>query len=39
MSTGVTPQRENYHTWYTDVGTKADLADHGPVKGTMVVKP
>jgi prolyl-tRNA synthetase len=39
MSKSVTPQSENYNTWYTDVVTKADLADYGPVKGTMVVKP
>ena len=39
MSKGLTPQSENYNTWYTDVVTKADLADYGPVKGTMVVKP
>ena len=39
MSKGVTPQSKNYNTWYTDVVTKADLADYGPVKGTMVVKP
>lgn len=25
--------------WYTDVITKADLCDYGPVKGTMVIKP
>ena len=25
--------------WYTDVVTKAGLADYGPVKGTMVIKP
>lgn len=25
--------------WYTDVVLKADLADYGPVKGTMVIKP
>jgi prolyl-tRNA synthetase len=39
MSKSVTPQSENYNTWYTDVVMKADLADYGPVKGTMVVKP
>ena len=39
MSKSITPQSENYNTWYTDVVTKADLADYGPVKGTMVVKP
>ena len=26
-------------SWYTEVVTKADLADYGPVKGTMVIKP
>ena len=25
--------------WYTDVVTRAELADYGPVKGTMVIKP
>ena len=25
--------------WYTDVVTNAGLADYGPVKGTMVIKP
>ena len=25
--------------WYTDVVTKTGLADYGPVKGTMVIKP
>ena len=39
MSKSVTPQSENYNTWYTYVVMKADLADYGPVKGTMVVKP
>ncbi len=39
MSKGVTPQSESYSAWYTDVVTKASLADYGPVKGTMVIKP
>ena len=39
MSKGVTPQSKDYSAWYTDVVTKADLADYGPVKGTMVIKP
>jgi len=25
--------------WYTDVIQKAQLADYGPVKGTMVIRP
>ena len=39
MSKGVTPQSENHSKWYTDVITKAELADYGPVKGTMVIRP
>ncbi len=30
---------ENISGWYTDVVLKAELADYGPVKGTMVVRP
>ena len=29
----------NYPQWYTDVVLKAELADYGPVKGTMVIRP
>ena len=39
MSKGVTPQTKNYSAWYTDIVTKAELADYGPVKGTMVIRP
>ena len=39
MSKGVTPQKEDYSKWYTDVIKKAELADYGPVKGTMVIRP
>ena len=39
MSKGVTPKTENYSKWYTDVITKAKLADYGPVKGTMDIRP
>ena len=39
MAKGVTPKSENYSKWYTDVITKAELADYGPVKGTMVIRP
>ncbi|MEK7060885.1 MAG: proline--tRNA ligase [Patescibacteria group bacterium] len=30
---------ENLSDWYTDVILKAQLADYGPVKGTMVFRP
>jgi len=39
LSKGVTPKSENYARWYTDVITKAEMADYGPVKGTMVIRP
>ncbi len=39
MSKGVTPQSKNYSSWYTEIVTKAELADYGPVKGTMVIRP
>lgn len=35
----VTPKSKDYARWYTDVVTKAELADYGPVKGTMVIRP
>ncbi|MEE2876516.1 MAG: proline--tRNA ligase [Candidatus Neomarinimicrobiota bacterium] len=39
MSKGVTAKSEDYARWYTDVITKTQLADYGPVKGTMVIRP
>ena len=39
MSKSVTPKSENFSRWYTDVITKAELADYGPVKGTMIIRP
>ena len=39
MSKGVTPKSEDYARWYTDIITKAEMADYGPVKGTMVIRP
>ena len=30
---------ENISNWYNDVVLKAELADYGPVKGTMVIRP
>lgn len=35
----ITPRNENYSKWYQDVVTAADLAEHAPVKGCMVIKP
>jgi prolyl-tRNA synthetase len=36
---GVTPRSLDYSTWYTDVVTRAELADYSPVRGTMVIRP
>ena len=35
----VTPQAEDFPRWYQDVVSKAELADNGPVRGTMVIRP
>jgi prolyl-tRNA synthetase len=35
----LTPQAEDFPRWYQDVVAKAELADNGPVRGTMVVRP
>jgi prolyl-tRNA synthetase len=35
----ITPKGQDYSQWYLDVVLKADLADYGPVKGCMVIKP
>jgi prolyl-tRNA synthetase len=35
----VTPQSTDFPRWYQDVVAKAELADNGPVRGTMVIRP
>lgn len=35
----ITSPTEDYSQWYVDVVLKAELADYGPVKGTMVIRP
>lgn len=35
----ITPKSKDHSQWYLDVVLKADLADYGPVKGCMIVKP
>jgi prolyl-tRNA synthetase len=36
---GVTPQGEDFSAWYNDLVIKAELVEHGPVRGTMVIRP
>ena len=39
MAKVLTPQAEDFPRWFQDVVAKADLAEGGPVRGTMVIKP
>ena len=39
MSKGLPDRSNDFSAWYTQVVNRAGLADHGPVKGTMVIKP
>ncbi len=35
----LTSRAEDFNDWYNTLVLKADLADYGPVRGTMIVKP
>jgi prolyl-tRNA synthetase len=35
----LTPQADDFPRWYQDVVAKAELAENGPVRGTMVIRP
>ncbi len=35
----LTSKSEDFPKWYQDVVAKAELADNGPVRGTMVIRP
>jgi prolyl-tRNA synthetase len=35
----LTPQSHDFPEWYNDVIRLAELADYGPVKGTMIIRP
>ncbi len=35
----LTPRATDFPRWYQDVVAKAEMADNGPVKGTMVIRP
>lgn len=39
MARVLTPRVEDFPRWYQDVIAKAELADNGPVRGTMVIRP
>ena len=35
----LTPRADDFPRWYQDVLNKAELAENGPVRGTMVIRP
>lgn len=35
----VTSREQDFSAWYQDIVEIADLAEHGPVKGTMIIRP
>jgi prolyl-tRNA synthetase len=35
----ITSRNEDFSQWYIDIIETAELAEHGPVKGTMIIKP
>jgi prolyl-tRNA synthetase len=35
----LTPQGEDFPRWYQDVISKAELAENGPARGTMIIRP
>ncbi|CAI7922335.1 unnamed protein product [Closterium sp. NIES-53] len=35
----IASRSENFSRWYLDVIREAELADYGPVRGTMVIRP
>ncbi|MDR1741121.1 MAG: proline--tRNA ligase [Synergistaceae bacterium] len=39
MARNITPRADDYSKWYLDVIRAAELADHAPVRGCMVIRP
>lgn len=39
MAKGLVSRSEDYSRWYTDVIREAELAEHAPVKGCMIIRP
>src|SRR5580692_12870479 len=39
MAAGLTPRDSDFPIWYQQVVARAELADNGPVRGTMVIRP
>ena len=39
MPRAITPRTVNYSQWYLDIVKEAQLADYGPTKGSIVIRP
>ncbi|MEZ4614484.1 MAG: hypothetical protein R2867_03070 [Caldilineaceae bacterium] len=39
MADKLTPRSANFNEWYNTLVLAADLADYGPARGTMIIKP
>jgi prolyl-tRNA synthetase len=39
MSDVLTPQSDDFPRWYQEVIAKSEMAENGPVRGTMVIRP
>jgi prolyl-tRNA synthetase len=39
VSKEITPKGDDYSQWYLDVVLKTEMADYGPVKGCMIIRP
>ena len=39
QSKNITPRAKDFSEWYSDVIVQAELADHSPVRGCMVIRP
>jgi len=39
MAKNITPRSKDYSQWYLDIIKEAQLAEHSPVRGCMVIKP
>jgi len=39
MADKITKRSDDYSRWYTDIILQAELADYGPVRGCMVIRP
>ncbi len=39
MASPLTPRAKDFPRWYQDVIAQAELAENGPVRGTMVIRP